>query len=88
MNVTKIKPTFNRVLVKKLTEEKTEGGLFIPITAEEGNIFQAEVVAIGKEVTGFDVGETVLVGKFSGIEVEMNTAVFLLNEKDILAIIG
>lgn len=87
MNVAKIRPTFNRVLVKKLTEEKTESGIFIPISVEDDSTFKVEIVAVGSEVSSFTPNQIGLLNKFSGVEVSINTGVYLVNEKDILAII-
>jgi len=92
----KIRPLQDRVIVKRLEEEieKTKGGIIIPDTAKE-KPQQGKVIAAGKgkvgdngKVTPLDVkvGDTVLFGKYSGSDVEVNgTEYKILREGDILA---
>jgi chaperonin GroES len=94
----KVKPLADRVVVKPLEEaEQMRGGLYIPDTAKE-KPQQGEVVAIGpgkltEEGKRVDpelkVGDKVLYGKYSGTEVTLDDAQYLiLRESDVLAIIG
>jgi chaperonin GroES len=93
-----LKPLADRVIVRALeAEEKTAGGLFIPDTAKE-KPQQGEVMAVGPGRTGDDgknipmevkVGDKVLYGKYSGTEVNVSGADYLImRENDIFAIIG
>ncbi|OGV25669.1 MAG: co-chaperone GroES [Legionellales bacterium RIFCSPHIGHO2_12_FULL_37_14] len=93
----KIIPMYDRVVVERLPEErKTAGGIVIPDNATEKPI-QGKVVHVGKgkrlENGDFaallvKVGDTVLFGKYSGTEVKLNGAEYLvMREDDILAII-
>ncbi len=94
----KVKPLADRVVVKPLEEaEQMRGGLYIPDTAKE-KPQQGEVVAVGpgklsEEGKRIDpelkVGDKVLYGKYSGTEVTLEDAPYLiLRESDVLAIVG
>ena len=87
-----IKPLSDRVLVEPMAAEtKTASGLYIPETAKE-KPQQGKVVAVGSgkkdhEMT-VKVGDTVLYGKYSGTELKLDGADYLMmREDDILAII-
>ena len=77
----KIRPLHDRVIVKRLEEERTSpGGIVIPDTATEKPI-QGKVIAVGKgkilengEVRPLDVkvGDKILFGKYSGTEVKVD----------------
>ena len=88
----KIKPLSDRVLIEPAAaEEKTAGGLFIPDTAKEKPL-KGTVVAVGPGTTDVKmevkVGDTVLYGKYSGTEINIDSTDYLIMfQKDILAII-
>jgi chaperonin GroES len=88
----KIKPLADRVLVEPApAEEKTAGGIIIPDTAKE-KPQRGKVVAVGNgkpdEPMTVKVGDSVLYGKYSGTELSMEGADYLMmRESDILAII-
>jgi chaperonin GroES len=93
-----IKPLADRVVVKPLDEtEEMRGGLYIPDTAKE-KPQQGEIVAVGPGRVSDDgnrvemelkAGDKVLYGKYSGTEVTVEGAEYLiLRESDVLAIIG
>jgi len=92
-----IRPLHDRVIVKRLEEDKkTPGGIVIPDTATEKPI-QGEVMAVGNgklldngEVRKLEVkkGDKVLFGKYSGTEVKVGTDEYLvLREDDIMGVI-
>lgn len=87
-----IKPLADRVLVEPAAaEEKTASGIFIPDTAKE-KPQRGTVVAVGPgkkdEPTSVSVGNTVLYGKYSGTEINIDGVNYLMmRESDILAII-
>ena len=94
----KIRPLHDRVLVKRLEEEKTPpGGIVIPDSAAEKPI-RGEVVGAGNgkildngQVRALDVkvGDKVLFGKYSGTEVKVDGVEYLvMREDDIMAILG
>ncbi len=88
-----IKPLSDRVLVlPNPAEEKTAGGLFIPDTAKEKPLM-GKVVAVGPgtaEVTmEVKEGDTVLYGKYSGTEINVEgTDYLIMKQADIMAILG
>ena len=93
----KFRPLHDRVLIEVLdSEEKTAGGIIIPDTAKE-KPQEGKVVAVGSGARTEDgkvipmdvkVGDLVLFGKWSGTEVKMNGADYLImKESDIMGII-
>jgi chaperonin GroES len=93
----KIRPLYDRVIVKRVSEEeRTKGGIIIPDTAKE-KPFEGEVIAVGKgkvldngEVRPLEVkpGDRVLFGKYSGTEVKLEGEEHLIvREDEILGII-
>jgi len=91
----KVIPLHDRVLLKRLEEEKTtKGGIIIPDTAKE-KPQEAEVIAVGKgrvteegKVFPLEVkeGDKVLIGKFSGTEVNIEGEEHVIvREEEILA---
>lgn len=87
-----IKPLADRVLVQPApAEEKTASGIIIPDTAKE-KPQRGTVVAVGPgkkdEPTTVSVGDTVLYGKYSGTELNVDgTDYLMMRESDILAIV-
>ncbi|MBM4215733.1 MAG: co-chaperone GroES [Gammaproteobacteria bacterium] len=93
----KIRPLHDRVIVKRLEEERTSpGGIVIPDSAAE-KPSQGKVIAIGKgkiledgSVRALDVkvGDKILFGKYSGTEVKVDGEdLLVMREEDIMAII-
>lgn len=93
----KVKPLYDRVLVKRLSEEeRTKGGIIIPDTAKE-KPYEGEVIAVGEgklmengqlRPLSVKVGDRVLFGKYAGTEIKIDDEEHLiLREDDILAII-
>ncbi len=93
----KIRPLHDRVIVKRLEEERTSpGGIVIPDSAAEKPI-QGKVVAIGKgkiledgKVRPLDikVGDKILFGKYSGTEVKVDGEdLVVMREEDVMAVI-
>lgn len=56
-----VKPRYDRVIIRKLADKKqTDGGLFIPDTAQgKDPLLRGEVLSIGEKVTGLSVGDIV-----------------------------
>ena len=92
-----IRPLHDRVVVRRMEEERTSpGGIVIPDSATEKPI-QGEVIAVGKgkildngDVRPLDVkaGDRVLFGKYSGTEVKVSgKEVVVMREDDILGVI-
>jgi chaperonin GroES len=93
----KIRPLHDRVIIKRLEEERTSpGGIVIPDTATEKPI-RGEVIAVGKgkilesgEIRPLDlkVKDKVLFGKYSGTEVKIDGQEYLvMREEDVMAVL-
>jgi chaperonin GroES len=92
-----IRPLHDRVIVRRLEEERmSRGGIVIPDTAAEKPI-QGEVEAVGPgrvndkgEVRPVSVkkGDRILFGKYSGTEVKLDGKdLVVMREDDIMAVI-
>ncbi len=92
-----IRPLQDRVIVKRMEEERTSsGGIVIPDSATEKPI-RGEVIAVGpgkvqdngkKLPVDLKVGDTVLFGKYSGTEVKIDDEEYVvMREDDILGVI-
>jgi chaperonin GroES len=95
-NMTKFRPLYDRVLLKRLDSESKIGSIIIPDTAKEKPA-QAEVVACGTGVRdehgklqplAVKEGDIVLFGKWSGTEVTIDgEELLVVKESDIVGII-
>ena len=92
-----IRPLHDRILAKRLAEKhKTVGGLFIPDSAKEKPL-EALVVSVGSGKIlesgktlppSVKAGDKVLIGKYSGSEVNFDGEEhIILREDDVLAIL-
>jgi chaperonin GroES len=92
MSKLNVKPLHDRVIVEPAAaEEKTASGIIIPDTAKEKPM-RGSIVAVGNgkkdEPMTVKVGDTVLYGKYSGTEIQIDGNDYLImRESDILAII-
>jgi chaperonin GroES len=93
----KIRPLHDRVIVKRIEEErKSAGGIFIPENAAE-KPDQGEVLAIGTGKVMEDgkirplavkVGDRVLFGKYAGTIVKMDgQELMVMREEDIFGVV-
>ena len=93
----KIRPLHDRVIIKRLEEErKTASGIVIPDTAAE-KPDQGEVVAVGTGKVLEDgsvrklevkVGDKVLFGKYSGQTVKVEgVELLVMREEDIMGVV-
>jgi chaperonin GroES len=93
----KIRPLHDRVIVKRLEEDRTSpGGIVIPDTAAEKPV-RGKIVAVGKgrilkdgQVRPCDlqVGDNILFGKYSGTEVKLEGEdLMVMREEDVMAVI-
>ena len=92
-----IRPLHDRVIIKRMEEERTSpGGIVIPDSAAEKPV-EGEVMAVGKgkilengEVRALDlkVGDKVLFGKYSGTEVKVDgEELLVMREEDVVAVL-
>jgi chaperonin GroES len=93
----KFRPLHDRVVVTRIdAESKTAGGIIIPDTAKEKPT-EGEVIAVGpggRDESGklipidLKEGDRVLFGKWSGTEVKIDGAEYLImKESDIMGVI-
>jgi chaperonin GroES len=96
-NRTTIKPLGDRVLIQALdSQQKLKSGIIIPDTAKE-RPDEGRVIAVGPGRVGENgkriapevkQGDTILYGRYSGTEVELeDTEYLILREADILAVL-
>ena len=94
----KLRPLHDRVIIKRLEEErKTASGIVIPDTAAE-KPDQGEVLAVGPGKKNEDgkvvpvdlkVGDKVLFGKYSGTTVRVEgDEILVMREEDIMAVVN
>ena len=91
-----IRPLHDRVIVKRVEEEKSKGSIIIPDSAKEKPI-EGRVVAVGdgkilengtKVPLNVKKGDKVLFGKYAGTEITIEgTEHLIMREDDILGII-
>ncbi|MEE9357983.1 co-chaperone GroES [Candidatus Vondammii sp. HM_W22] len=92
-----IRPLHDRVVVRRMEEERTSaGGIVLPDSATEKPV-QGEVIAVGKgkilnngDVRPVDakVGDKVLFGKYSGTEVKIgDEELLIMREEDIMGVV-
>ena len=87
----KIRPLYDRVVVKRVEETETmKGGLYIPDSAKE-KPQEGEVVAIGKgkrlengTLIALDVqtGDRILFGKYSGSDIKIDGEEYMIMRED------
>jgi chaperonin GroES len=93
----KIRPLHDRVIVRRLEEErKSAGGIVIPDSAKEKPV-QGEVIAAGTgkiledgKIRPLDVkaGDKILFGKYSGTEVRIgDEELLVMREEDIMGVV-
>jgi len=94
----KVRPLYDRILVKRIEGEKEEkkGGIIIPDTAKE-KPQEGEIVAVGSgkllengknRPIELKKGDRILFGKYSGTEVKIEGDEYLiLREEDVLGVI-
>jgi len=86
------KPLADRVLVEpSAAEEKTSSGIIIPDTAKE-KPQKGKIISVGNgtkdEKLTVKVGDTVLYGKYSGTEINIEgTDYLIMKESDIFGIV-
>ena len=93
----KIRPLHDRVIVRRMEEERTTaGGIVIPDTATEKPM-QGEIIAVGNgkitdsgDLRPLDVkaGDKILFGKYAGTEVKVEgEELLVMREEDIMGVV-
>ena len=93
----KLRPLHDRVIVKRMEEERmSAGGIVIPDSATEKPI-KGEVIAVGAgkilengnvRALAVKAGDKVMFGKYSGTEVKVDgEELLVMREEDLIAII-
>ena len=84
-----IKPLGGRIVVKLVKQdEKTEGGIYLPETANKEKPQRGDVIAVGPDFKGVKKGDKVLFAKYGGTEIKIEDEEYLvLSEDDVLAVI-
>ena len=93
----KLRPLHDRILVRRIEEEKkTKGGLIIPDTAKE-KPQEGKVIAVGKGKRNDDgdlvplnvrKGDRILFSRYAGTEIQLEGEEHLIvREDDVLAVI-
>ena len=93
----KIRPLYDRVIVKRLEENRSSpGGIVIPDTAAEKPV-QGRILAVGKgkilengavRPCDVKVGDKILFGKYTGTEVKVEgDDLVVMREEDVMAVI-
>jgi len=93
-----LRPLSDRVVVRRMEEEKTTvGGILLPDSAKEKPA-KGEILAVGEGKRSDNgtvipmsvkVGDNVLFGKYAGQEVKVDgVEVLVMREDDIIAVLG
>lgn len=93
----KIKPLYDRILVKRIeSEQMSAGGIIIPDTAQEKTqiglveaVGEGKILADGKiRPLNVKVGDKVIFGKYSGTEFKFDGQEYLISrEEELLGIV-
>ena len=94
----KIRPLYDRIVVKRVDEQETaRNGIIIPDTAKE-KPQEGEVIAAGRgkrmedgKLAALDVkvGDRILFGKYSGSETKVDgTEYIIMREDDVLGVVN
>jgi chaperonin GroES len=89
----KLRPLWNHVVVKPITQEEiTKSGIVLPDTVEKEKKEEGKVIAIGDgdkiKQLKLKVGDKVIFGKYAGDEIEIDDVEYkVLKDEDLLAVI-
>ena len=94
----RLKPVNDKIVVKpneKNKEEKTESGIILPDTVDQGKLLEGEVVAVGEGMYSAngtiipvvcDVGDTILYNKHAQLH-EYNDEYVIMSVNEVLSIV-
>jgi len=86
----KLMPFGERVIVKRISEETSAGGIILPDSAKQRSL-RGEIVAAGPDCEWVEKGEQVVFGEHSGFSLRFGFAdselndLLIMNEEDVLA---
>jgi chaperonin GroES len=93
----KIRPLADRIVVEaKELETKTEGGIYIPDTADKDKPMEGTILVVGtgKYMDGkllplqVKVGDRILFGKYSGTSIKLEGKEYLvMREEDVMGVL-
>lgn len=83
-----IEPCGQRIVVKEYVVSKTACGLLIPSEYQKNSSMQTNagvVIALGPNAEGFEVGDAVYYGRYSGAFIEINRIGYrVMNDEDVI----
>ena len=81
-----IKPLAKNIIIKTISEQKTESGIILPDSEKKSE--KGEVVAVGDEVAQLKAGDKIIFKKYGPEEIEFEREKYLIcEEDDVLAVI-
>ncbi len=92
MSEINISPLHDRIVIKRMEEKKTAGGIVIPDTisdkSQRGVVKAVSKFEDSEKKQQLKVGDIVLFGKYSGTEIDINGNEYLImKEEDIMAVV-
>ncbi|MEK7680194.1 MAG: co-chaperone GroES [Deltaproteobacteria bacterium] len=95
MNKLDVRPLADRVIIERMDERKTKGGIVIPETSDNKSQ-KGRVVAVGPgkiedgilQKLSLGIGDKVIFGKYAGTEVNITGKDYLImREDDVIAVL-
>lgn len=82
-----LEPIGDRVLIMPIAPPAQVGRIIVPDTAQAKPV-RGEIWAVGPLVNDIKVGDVVIYGKYSGVDIEQNNSeVVIMHESDVIAIV-
>jgi co-chaperonin GroES (HSP10) len=90
MTPEQIQPTREILFIeRRMEDDKFENSAIIRPGTFQNEMSIAKVLAVGPDVTGIVVGDSIYVGKLAGLKVvELKGPYFLVNQNEVLAVVG
>ncbi len=85
-----VQPTREILFIqRRIEDDKFQGSTIVKPDSTRGEMGIAKVLAVGNKVEGIEAGDSVYLGKLSGLKlVELNGPYFLVHQNEVLAIIS
>jgi len=82
-----LKPIKGKIALKRLEDKEETGGIILPESSKEKST-RGEVVAVGDDCLGIQLGDTVIFPKWGGTEFEIESTTYIvLKAEEVLAIV-